>query len=71
MNHQRFAGVLRLGLSMLLMAVIWLQVLPWIAAQPKMAAHLRRLENQGIDPGAMFYTELDAMAPILHRLERR
>ena len=71
MNHQRFAGVLRLGLSMLLIAVFWLQVLPWIAAQPKMAAHLRRLENQGIDPCAMFYTELDAMTPILHRLEHR
>ena len=62
---------IRLALATSLIAVIWLQVLPWIAVQPKMAAHLEHLDEHGVDPSAMFYTELDAMEPILHRLEQR
>jgi hypothetical protein len=71
MNRQQLTGGLRLGMVGCLLAVIWLQVLPWVAAQPKMAAHLEHLDEQGIDPSAMFYTDLDAMEPILKRLERR
>ena len=71
MIHPDAKGLMQLGLALCLMTVIWLQILPWIAAQPKMAAHLRRLDDQGIDPSAMFYTELDAMEPILRRLEGR
>jgi len=71
MSRQQLTGCLQLGMIVCLMAVIWLQVLPWIAAQPKMAAHLEQLDEQGIDPSAMFYTDLDAMEPILRRLERR
>ena len=55
----------------LILAGIWLVLLPWIARQPQMATHLQWLEEQGIDGGAMFYTELEAMEPILERLERR
>ncbi|MEZ6076075.1 MAG: hypothetical protein R3C09_08970 [Pirellulaceae bacterium] len=55
----------------LVLAGIWLVILPWIARQPQMATHLQWLEEQGIDGGAMFYTELEAMEPILERLERR
>ncbi|MEO8270791.1 MAG: hypothetical protein ABI557_13795 [Aureliella sp.] len=55
----------------LLLAGIWLVVLPWVARQPKMADHLHWLEDQGIDGGALYYTELEAMEPILERLERR
>ncbi len=71
MSHQQRVGVLRLGAVTSLMAFVWLLVLPWVAAQPKMAAHLEYLDAQGIDPSAMFYTDLDAMEPILKRLERR
>ena len=62
---------IRLVLLMLGLAGIWLVALPWIARQPQMAAHLHWLEEQGIDGGAMYYTELEAMEPILERLERR
>jgi len=71
MSHQQATGILRLGVVTSVMAVIWLLVLPWVAAQPKMAAHLEHLDEQGIDPSAMFYTDLDAMQPILKRLENR
>lgn len=71
MSGQQLSGRLGLGLTFCLMAVIWLRVLPWVAAQPKMAAHLEQLDKQGIDPSAMFYTDLEAMEPILRRLECR
>ena len=71
MSRQQLTGRLGLGMIVCLLAVIWLQVLPWVAAQPKMAAHLEQLDKQGIDPSAMFYTELEAMEPILRRLECR
>ncbi len=52
------------------MWVIWCGVLPWVAAQPKMKQHLTFLDERGIDPSAMFYTELDAMDAILHKVDR-
>lgn len=62
---------LKLALSIIGLCGLWLVVLPWIARQPRMAAHLQWLEDQGIDAGAMYYTELEAMKPILEKLERR
>ncbi len=53
-----------------LLAVVWTCLLPHIAARPDVAAYLKSLDEQGIDASAMFYTELDAMDPILRRLER-
>ncbi len=35
-----------------------------------MREYSRWLDERGIDPSAMYYTELEAMEPILHRLER-
>lgn len=71
MTDSRIHNYVRLALVSGVMAVLWLQVLPWIAAQPDMAAHLEQLDERGIDPSAMFYTELDSMEPILRRLEQR
>lgn len=68
---QKQKGLWQLGLCSGLIAFVWLLVLPWVATQPRMAAHLEQLRDQGVDPSAMFYTELDAMEPILQRLERR
>ena len=61
----------RLAIAILILVALWLVALPWIARQPRMAAHIKWLEDQGIDGGAMYYTELEAMEPILERLERR
>lgn len=62
---------LKFAICLLGLSVLWLVALPWIARQPRMAAHLQWLEDQGIDGGAMYYTELEAMKPILEKLERR
>lgn len=66
MWRRRFALVSIAGLTV----VIWLLLLPWVARQPRMQQHLSELERQGIDGGAMYYTELEVMEKILHRLER-
>ena len=52
-------------------AVIWLVVLPWWADSSAMRAHLDWLEARRVDPSAMYYTELEAMKPILHELNAR
>ncbi len=61
--RKRFAFAMCVGL----IAVVWTVVLPWLGSRPAMSSHLRRLEAQKIDGGAMFYTELEAMEPILER----
>lgn len=48
-----------------LLSIVWLVILPAYARQPKMRQHLRWLDDQGIDPSAMYYTELEVMEDIL------
>ncbi len=56
--------------SLACIAVVWLAFLPWLASQPAVSSHLDHLDAQKIDGGAMFYTELEAMEPILRKIER-
>ncbi|MEQ9406193.1 MAG: hypothetical protein RIK87_00645 [Fuerstiella sp.] len=65
------SGILVLAMLLCVIGLIWLIVLPHMAQQPQMKAHLNWLNARGIDPSAMYYTELEAMEPILQRLERR
>ena len=65
------AAWVRLGLALLSITLVWGWGLPWLAEHEPMQQQLKFLEQRGIDPSAMFYTELDAMVPILDRLERR
>lgn len=51
--------------------VIWCVVLPWVSRQESVQQRLIFLDERGIDPSAMYYTELDAMGPILDRIEGR
>ena len=69
--HRPSNGRFRLGIAAVVIAVLWLIVLPWIAERPRMAAHLQWLDTHKIDPSAMFYTELESFDPVLERLERR
>lgn len=67
---ERNKGWLRLCAGIVTMSILWLLVLPWIARRPSVEDRLRFLEERSIDPSAMFYTELDAMDPILEKLEK-
>ena len=62
---------LKLALATVTIAIVWLVVLPWTARQPTVRAHLQWLDSQGIDPSAMYYTELEVMDEILRRRRRR
>ncbi|KAA1262197.1 hypothetical protein LF1_47590 [Rubripirellula obstinata] len=50
---------------------IWGAVLPWLSSYHHVQERLQFLDDRGIDPSAMFYTELEAMEPILNRIEGR
>lgn len=52
------------------MSLIWSMLLPWIAERPRIARRLEELDRQGIDPSAMFYSELPAMEEVRFRLDR-
>jgi hypothetical protein len=60
--------VARLVLALVLLAGIWLGLLPWLARRPSVARYLHWLDQQRVDPSAMYYTELESMEPILERL---
>lgn len=42
----------------IVLAGIWLIVLPWLTDRPHTRRYLERLDASGIDPAAMYYTEL-------------
>ncbi len=60
-------GAARLVAAMIVIAVVWLIVLPWWSRQTAMARRLEWLDEHNIDPSAMFYTELEYMDSILQR----
>lgn len=48
-----------------LIAAVWLGLLPRIAASPAISSRLDELDAQGIDPSAMYYSELPVMDDVL------
>jgi len=58
-----------LAATIVVIASVWLIVLPRCGRIPAIREHLQMLEDRGIDPSAMFYTELESMGPLLERLE--
>ncbi len=54
--------------SAAIVALVWLVVLPWIAARPAVRARTAALKERGIDPAALFYTDLEAMPRLEARL---
>ena len=59
-------GWLRLAAACGALAVIWLVILPWLTRMPALARRIEWHESRGIDPSAMFYTELPMIHRILH-----
>ncbi len=60
----------RLLAALIAAGIIWCGVLPSVATQPRVQQHLTFLDERGIDPSAMFYTELDVMDAILQKVDR-
>ena len=64
------SGIFRLLASVAVIAVVWLGVLPFVAKNHRVKQRIQWLEQQRIDPTAMFYTDLPAMDEILKNQER-
>lgn len=64
-------GRTALAASCLGIAISWLVVLPWLSALPGQRERIDWLREQRIDPSAMYYTEVEAMEPVLERLNAR
>ncbi|QDU55764.1 hypothetical protein [Aeoliella mucimassa] len=52
-------SVLNLAGCLVALLLVWGVVLPALTTQPQVEEQLDWLDERGIDPSAMFYTELD------------
>ena len=66
-RNQQIRRVLALAVTIVILSEVWLVLLPAYANQPEMKRHLQWLDDKGIDPSAMYYTELEMMKDILGR----
>lgn len=64
-------GRLALAGALVVVAATWLVALPRLAMTKPVAEHIAAQQRSGIDPSAMFYTELEIAPAIAHRAERR
>lgn len=67
----RTSPVQRLVIASVTIAAVWLIVLPWIGTHETVRDHIQFLGDRDIDASAMYYTELDAMEPILKKFRHR
>jgi hypothetical protein len=61
---------LKLLMGLLIVAAVWLIALPQLARTTAIERHIAEQERQGIDPSALFYSELEILPQIAHRYER-
>lgn len=59
---------IKLAAALAALATVWLLLLPYASRTPAMQERIQWLETQGVDPSAMYYTELDMMQPLLERM---
>ncbi len=55
-------STLCLGVSAIL--IVWTLVLPWIGSRQSVRSSIDIMDRQGIDPAALYYTDLEAMERI-------
>ena len=63
--NDRLSRWRRLAAALLLLAGVWLVVLPLVGGNPAIRRYIERNERLGIDPSVKFYSELPAMPSIL------
>jgi len=44
--------------------IVWMLVLPWIGSRQSVCSQIENMERHGIDPAALYYTDLEAMERI-------
>jgi hypothetical protein len=69
-SRSRASRLVSLSGALVAIGVVWLIVLPWVCDQPGVAAHIDRQKKFGVDPSAMFYSELEIAPAASQRAER-
>lgn len=64
-------GMTRLAVAIVGLAIVWLVVLPWMLRCGPVARHVARMEDRGVNPAAMYYTELERLPLRPTWIERR
>jgi hypothetical protein len=60
-------GIARIGklaVAVVAMAALWLGVLPALTRTPAAARHIRTMQEGRVNPGAMFYSELEGAGAV-------
>lgn len=69
-HDDRQSGIVRLVLIAGTAAAVWLLVLPWVGRWGPVRDFVESNEAAGINPSAVYYTEVEAMGGISERLSK-
>lgn len=61
---------IRFSIAIGVIAFVWCVILPLIAEQSVVSEHIAHQKRLGIDPSALFYTELEVTPAIVTHIER-
>ena len=64
MSSRNRKGWASLCLAVSAILIVWTLVLPWIGSRPSVRSQIENLNRLGIDPAALYYTDLEAMERI-------
>ena len=65
-----YKDFVKLFCAMVIIAVTWCYLLPLATKQPVVRQRIDFLDDKGIDPTAMFYTDLEIMDEIIAKNDR-
>lgn len=54
-------AAVRLVAGAVVVIAVWCGLLPWLLSVAPVARHVRLMEERGVDPAAMYYTELERL----------
>lgn len=60
----------KFAIAIVVLGFVWLILLPLVGAVPRVSKHVANQKRLGIDPSALFYTELEIASGIAHHVER-
>ena len=69
-HSARLCGWKNFFIALSIGAALWSIVLPWLRQRPAIAEHIEQMRAKNIDPSARYYSDLETLPPIVHRLER-
>lgn len=68
-GNKRWSGGTKLTASVILLAIIWLGILPLFSRLPNVQEKLDTYQRAGIDPYAVFYSDHPGMRDVERRVD--